>query len=370
MEGQGDLIWSAATGGPWPDPGLAGGDARFMALALRAATAGVGLSSPNPPVGCVLERDGRVLGTGVHLQAGGPHAEVLALADALDRGESPAGATAYVTLEPCCHQGRTPPCTAALLRAGVARVVVGVRDPNPRVAGGGIAALRGRGVAVTEGVLGGACAAFHAPFFKFMTRGLPWVTFLLAPREPGPASRRIGLALRRCADAVVIGRRTAEVHDPDLQDGWPAPAPPHRVLRRVVLDPEARLDPFRRAWRPLEGQPSLRATLEVAQVLRGVEDLRPGPGPGGLCLDALLRGLAARGAGRVLFEGGEELARTLMAQGLVDEFHRFRPPGPLEPPYRDPLLRWAGRPRLRVAIPGGNWEILGQYPQLQAGRVS
>jgi len=354
------LLWSAATGGPWPDPAGLEGDARFMAMALAAAQEGVGLASPNPPVGCVIVSGGRVIGTGAHLRAGGPHAEVAALADAQARGENAHGATAYVTLEPCCHQGRTPPCTAALLKAGLARVVVGVRDPNPRVDGGGIALLRHRGIQVAVGVLGPSCAAFHAPFFKLIGTGLPWVSFLLDPGDRPPPVRRIGQAVRRCAEAVVIGRRTAEVRDPSLRDGWPVPAPEHRLLRRVVLDAGASLDPFRRVWRPLDHQPVLRATLDAALPLQGVEDLRPGPGPNGLSLDGLLRDLAARGAGRVLFEGGGDLARSLLALDLVDEFHRFRREGPALPLFKDPVLRWAGRARLRVAIPGGTWEVLNR----------
>ena len=147
-----------ACGGPFPDPEDLEGDARFLALALREAMKGVGLSSPNPPVGCVLVKDGRILGRGVHTRAGDPHGEIMALRDAASRGEDPCGGTAYVTLEPCCHHGRTPPCTEALLRAGIRRVVVGVRDPNPRVDGGGFALLQAHGLEVVEGVLGEACA--------------------------------------------------------------------------------------------------------------------------------------------------------------------------------------------------------------------
>ena len=119
-----EVAWALATGGPWPDPADLDGDARFMALALREGLNGVGLASPNPPVGCVLVRAGLVIGSGVHTRAGDPHGEVMALRDAEARGEDPKGSTAFVTLEPCCYQGRTPPCTAALIRAGVKRVVV------------------------------------------------------------------------------------------------------------------------------------------------------------------------------------------------------------------------------------------------------
>jgi len=145
-----EVAWALATGGPWPDPDTLEGDAHFMALALREGLKGVGLASPNPPVGCLLVRGGRILGRGVHTRAGDPHGEIMALRDAEARGEDLRDATAYVTLEPCCHQGRTPPCSQALIQAGVTRVVVGVRDPNPRVDGGGLAGTaRYRGASYT-----------------------------------------------------------------------------------------------------------------------------------------------------------------------------------------------------------------------------
>ena len=150
------LAWELACGGPFPDPADLEGDARFMATALRVAMGGVGLSSPNPPVGCLLVKDGNILGRGVHTRAGDPHGEIMALREAESREVPLAGATAYVTLEPCCHHGRTPPCTDALLRAGIARVVVGVRDPNPRVDGGGLRMLQDQGVEVLLGPLGAA----------------------------------------------------------------------------------------------------------------------------------------------------------------------------------------------------------------------
>ncbi|HJW08517.1 MAG TPA: bifunctional diaminohydroxyphosphoribosylaminopyrimidine deaminase/5-amino-6-(5-phosphoribosylamino)uracil reductase RibD, partial [Holophagaceae bacterium] len=174
------LAWELATGGPWPDPAALQGDEAFMAEALREGLKGVGLSSPNPPVGCVLVREGHLVGRGVHTRAGDPHGEIMALRDAEARGEDTRGATAYVTLEPCCHHGRTPPCTEALIQAGIARVVIGVRDPNPRVDGGGLAILRAHGVTVAEGVLGAECGRFHAPFFKLIRSGLPWVSLKLA----------------------------------------------------------------------------------------------------------------------------------------------------------------------------------------------
>ncbi|WP_243302516.1 bifunctional diaminohydroxyphosphoribosylaminopyrimidine deaminase/5-amino-6-(5-phosphoribosylamino)uracil reductase RibD [Geothrix oryzisoli] len=365
-----DTAWALATGGPWPDPDALSGDARFMALALREGLKGVGLSSPNPPVGCVLVKAGRVIGAGVHTRAGDPHGEIMALRDAEARDEDVRGATAYVTLEPCCHQGRTGPCTLALLQAGVTRVVVGVRDPNPRVDGGGLAILRAQGVAVEEGVLGEACARFHAPFFKLIRTGLPWVSLKLALGSDGslgpagrttpitpPAVQRLGHALRRAAEAIVVGRHTAEVDDPQLTDRWPAPTAPHRIFHRVVMDNAGQVPAGARVWQPVAGQPALRAVTGDPEPLRGVEDLRLPPGPRGCSLRHLLHELAARGVGRVLVEGGGTLVQAFLDQGLGDEFHRFQsdlPAGgvPLELPLP---LAWRLRAQARWAE--GCWEV-------------
>ena len=365
-----DLAWALATGGPWPDPGSLEGDARFMALALAEGLKGVGLASPNPPVGCVLVRGGEVLGAGVHTRAGDPHAEIMALRDAETRGQDTRGSTAYVTLEPCCHHGRTPPCTLALLQARVARVVVGVRDPNPRVDGGGLAILRADGVAVEEGVLGEACARFHAPFFKLIRTGLPWVSVKLALGSDGalgpegqatpvtpPSVQQLGHALRRAAEAIVVGRHTAAVDNPQLTDRWPAPSAPHRIFYRVVVDPEGRVPPSARVWQALPGQPALRAVTGDPQPLRGVEDLHLPPGPGGCSLRHLLHELAAHGVGRVLVEGGGALARTFLDQGLADEFHRFQSDHPAGGAPLGLNLPASWGLQAQASWPGGRWEV-------------
>lgn len=343
-----------------------------MAMALAEGLKGVGLSSPNPPVGCVIVQGERVLGQGAHTRVGDPHGEIIALRDAEARGEDPRGATAYVTLEPCCHHGRTPPCTEALLQAGVARVVVGVRDPNPRVDGGGIALLRAHGVRVDEGLLEEACARFHAPFFKLIRTGLPWVGLKLALGSDGalgpegqrtevtpPEVQALAHALRRASDAILVGRRTAALDDPQLSDRWPVPAAPHRLFRRVVLDPQARLPAAARAWQPVQGQPSLRALLVEAPPLKGVEDLLLPPEGEGCSLRHLLHELAARGVGRLLVEGGPTLAQALLQGGLVDEFHRFRADRPVGGPVPrlDLPLHWTLA--AEAAFPGGIWQRLG-----------
>jgi len=333
------LAWDLACGGPLPDPALLQGDERFMALALKEAQGGVGLSSPNPPVGCVLVKNDRIIGQGAHSRAGDPHGEIVALMDAEARGNDVSGATAYVTLEPCCHHGRTPPCTDALLQAGIGSVVVGVRDPNPRVDGGGIAILRAAGLTVKEGVLPDACSRFHAPFFKLIQTGLPWVSLKLALGSDGaigpegetthvtPAAiQSLANALRRAADAILVGRGTIEQDDPQLTDRWPRPMASHRRFYRVVLDPFGKLGAEKKVWRPYPGQPALRILVGEAAPLRGVEDLHvpPTPAGGGCSLRHLLHELSSRGVGRVLVEGGAKTAQAFLDAGFVDEIHLFR----------------------------------------------
>lgn len=366
------LAWPLATGGPWPDPASLSGDERFMALALQEGLQGVGLSSPNPPVGCVLVKGDRVIGQGAHTRAGDPHGEIMALRDAEARGEDTKDATAFVTLEPCCHHGRTPPCTEALIQAGVARVIIGVRDPNPRVDGGGLAILKAHGVEVSEGVLGEACARFHAPFFKLIRTGLPWVALKLALGSDGalgesgrtkevtaPEVQALAHALRRASEAIIVGRGTIEADDPQLTDRWPGPAPAHRAFWRVVLDGQGRLPATHRVWHPVGGQPVLRVLAGEAPPIRGVEDLRLPPGPGGCSLRHLLHELAAKGVGRVLVEGGGRVAQTFLAEGMVDVFHRFQSDHPAGGPRLDlrPPDTW--RMLAEASFSGGRWQVLG-----------
>ncbi|HJV49052.1 MAG TPA: bifunctional diaminohydroxyphosphoribosylaminopyrimidine deaminase/5-amino-6-(5-phosphoribosylamino)uracil reductase RibD [Geothrix sp.] len=365
-----EVAWALATGGPWPDPAGLRGDEHFMALALQEGLKGVGLSSPNPPVGCVLVKEGRVIGRGVHTRAGDPHGEIMALRDAESRAEEPSGATAYVTLEPCCHQGRTGPCTLALIQAGISRVVVGVRDPNPRVDGGGLAILRAQRIAVQEGILGEACARFHAPFFKLIRTGLPWVTLKLALGSDGslgPAGRttqisppevqRLAHALRRASEAIVVGRHTIEVDDPQLTDRWPAPTAPHRSFARVVMDEGGQLPAGARVWAPVAGQPAYRAVTGDPMPLRGVEDLHLPPDGHGCSLRHLLHELVALGVGRVLVEGGGTLAAGFLDQGLVDEFHRFQSERPATGPMLPLRLPAAWILSASARWPTGRWEV-------------
>ena len=219
-----------------------------------------------------------------------------------------------------------------------------------------MARLREQGIAVQEGVLGRACAAFHAPFSKLIRTGLPWVVFLYRTGRPDlrlPVAKAI-FALRRAAEAVVIGRRTA-FGDPVLKDDWPAPVPSNRQLLRVVMDPGGDLAPSCRVWAPLDHQPVLRATLAMREPLPGVEDCWPAPGPGGFLLGSLLGELALRGVGRVLIEGGPNLARALLAQDLGDEFHSLDG-DPASMP--DALLADPAFEHRRLPLPGGAWDTL------------
>ncbi|RMF74303.1 MAG: bifunctional diaminohydroxyphosphoribosylaminopyrimidine deaminase/5-amino-6-(5-phosphoribosylamino)uracil reductase RibD, partial [Planctomycetota bacterium] len=218
-----------------------------MRIALRTARRGLGRVEPNPPVGCVLVRGGRELARGFHRYFGGPHAEV----DALRRAGNARGATAYVTLEPCCYHGKTPPCTQALIAAGIRRVVAAVRDPNPRVSGRGLALLRRAGLQVDVGVLADEAEALIAPFRKLTKTGRPWVIAKWAQSLDGRIATRTGdsrwisdVAARTHAhrtrarvDAIIIGARTAGIDDPLLTARL---ARPRRVAARVVLDPNLR----------------------------------------------------------------------------------------------------------------------------------
>ena len=317
-------------------------DAAFMARALALAARGLGLTSPNPAVGAVLVRDGRVVGEGAHLRAGGPHAEVAALAEA---GEAARGAACYVTLEPCCHQGRTPPCVEALIAAGVARIVAACRDPNPRVDGRGLAALRAAGIEVTLGVGEAEARALNRAFFSFVTTGRPHVTLKTAMTLDGKiaawdgtsrwisgeAARAEAHRLRFLADAVLVGIGTVLKDDPALTVRLPD-APPKQPFRVVVdsrlrIRPDARVltagDPSRTI---VAGAAPLRGRRAAALRARGVRVLELPRDGRRVSLGALLAALAELDVVAVLAEGGAELGAGLLDAGLVDRVAFFVAP--------------------------------------------
>ncbi|MBX6745086.1 MAG: bifunctional diaminohydroxyphosphoribosylaminopyrimidine deaminase/5-amino-6-(5-phosphoribosylamino)uracil reductase RibD, partial [Acetobacteraceae bacterium] len=308
-------------------------DREHMAAALRLARRGLGNTWPNPAVGCVIVRDGQVVGRGWTQPGGRPHAETEALARA---GEAARGATAYVTLEPCSHWGRTPPCCDALVRAGVARVVVATGDPDPRVDGRGLQRLREAGIAVELGLMEAEARALIAGFSRRITRGLPLVTLKLATTLDGriatatgesrwitgPEARRVAHALRARHDAILVGSGTVLADDPDLTCRIPGMA--SVSLARVVADARLRTPLSARLVATAREVPTWIATRTgqkpaalAPYQAAGVEILTVRPGKVGLDLPLLLGALAQRGVTRVMAEGGAGLAAGLLRDGLV-----------------------------------------------------
>ncbi|MFR9674159.1 bifunctional diaminohydroxyphosphoribosylaminopyrimidine deaminase/5-amino-6-(5-phosphoribosylamino)uracil reductase RibD [Streptomyces sp. TR02-1] len=298
-----------------------------MHRAVELAARGLGSTSPNPVVGCVvLDPHGRAVGEGWHQRAGGPHAEVHALAEA---GDDAAGGTAVVTLEPCDHTGRTGPCTQALLDAGIARVVYAVPDPDGAAAGGA-ATLTAAGVEVVPGLLADEAAEVNAAWLTAVRRGTPHVTWKYAASLDGRSAASDGTSrwitsqesrhdvhrLRARSDAVLVGSGTLRADDPHLAvRGIPGATQP----LRVVLDTDARVRPDARVLD--DDAPTLVAVAEDAdttQLPETVEVLRLPRCDGGLPLPDLLRHLQQRQVRSVLLEGGPTLAGAFLAAGLVD----------------------------------------------------
>ncbi len=315
-----------------------------MALALRLAGRGLGRTWPNPAVGCVVVKGGRVVGRGWTQPGGRPHAETEALRRA---GAQALGAIAYVTLEPCAHYGRTPPCTMALIRAGVRRVVVATTDPDPRVDGRGIAQLRQAGVEVEFGLLQAEAEALNAGFRLKARAGRPLVTLKLATSLDGRIATRSGASqwltgepararghwLRATHDAIMVGSGTALADDPSLTCRLPGLE--GRSPVRVVLDGRLRLPATSRlaatagevpVW--LFTRPGAAAGAPAAALRAGGSELIEvaAAAEQGLALAEVLATLAARGITRLLVEGGAELAAALLRAGLVDRLAWFQAP--------------------------------------------
>jgi diaminohydroxyphosphoribosylaminopyrimidine deaminase/5-amino-6-(5-phosphoribosylamino)uracil reductase len=353
-------------------------DTRFMATAIRLARHGLDSTSPNPRVGCVLVRNGELIAEGWHNRAGEPHAEALALAVA---GENARGATAYVTLEPCSHHGRTGPCADALVAAGIARVVVATEDPNPRVRGQGIARLRAAGIEVEVGVLASEARALNPGFFARMTRGRPWLCCKLAMSLDGRTAMASGESqwitgesarqdvqrLRARSCAVMTGIGTVLRDDPrlDVRLGDAASA---RQPLRVVLDSQLRTPPGARLTAGpghallvhAESDPS----REQALIAAGCELLRLPDGQGRVALPALLEALAARECNEVLLEAGAALCGAFAAAGLIDEYRIYMAPVLLgsnaRPLLELPFEHMAERLQLRITAVeavGEDWRI-------------
>jgi len=312
-------------------------DRQRLAQCLDLARQAIGLSDPNPRVGCVIgQADGRVLATGSTQQAGGPHAEAVALAQARAAGLSLQGGTAWVSLEPCAHHGRTPPCCDALVDAGLARVVVATRDPNPLVAGQGIARLRAAGLTVdlADGATARAARELNIGFFSRMQRGRPWLRMKIAASLDGrtaldnglsqwitgPAARTDGHVWRRRASAVLTGIGTVLEDDPRLDVRLvDSPLQPLRVIvdARLQTPPQARIlapPGAVRIYTAADQGPAADA-LRV----QGAELVALPDGQGKVDLAAMLTDLAQRGVNELHVEAGHKLNASLLRAGLVDE---------------------------------------------------
>lgn len=305
----------------------------MMRWAIALALEGAGRTSPNPMVGAIVVKGGRIVGEGYHRRAGTPHAEVHALRGA---GKKARGADLYVTLEPCCHTGRTPPCTEAIIEAGISQVFVGARDPNPKVNGRGVRALRNAGIHVTEGVLEASCGEINRAYNRFITTGMPFVTAKAALTIDGKigtaggdsrwitnaACRRYVHELRSNVDAIMIGGGTIRMDDPRLTvrlSGW------HGIQPRILIV-DAKLDIPR--YSNIMSRPAgslIFATTNQAPlsrikwinerghrviVCRATKD-------GRVFLPQAMREIAKQGIGSVLLEGGGHLFADAISRGLV-----------------------------------------------------
>lgn len=351
-------------------------DAAFMRQAIALARRGLGRTSPNPPVGAVVVAQGRVVGRGWHKRPGAAHGEAMALRAA---GARARGATLYVTLEPCNHHGRTPPCTEAILASGVRRVVFGARDPNPLVRGGGAARLRRAGIEVLGGVERAACEELVAAFVSLVRRGRPLVTLKLAATLDGrlatrsgdsrwitgPTARRLVHRWRDEMDAVMVGIGTVLADDPRLtcrRRGGRDPL-------RVVVDSRLRTPPSALVLTKEAAPATLIASVisrgpKLTALRAGGATVLPLPSRGGrVSLRCLFAALGQRGVASVLLEGGPTLAAAALREGLVDRLYVFLSPrligGDGMPMLaslgvgrlRDaPRLRWVGAERV-----GDDW---------------
>jgi diaminohydroxyphosphoribosylaminopyrimidine deaminase/5-amino-6-(5-phosphoribosylamino)uracil reductase len=318
-------------------------DEQYMRFALQLAEAALGQTGTNPSVGCVVVKDGRIIGMGAHLRQGEAHAEVHALDMA---GADAEGSTVYVTLEPCSHHGRTPPCADRLIREKVRRVVVAVTDPNPHVAGRGIARLREHGIEVTAGVLEEEAAALHEVFFHQITSGRPFVAVKTASTLDGriaaptgdskwitsPDSRAFVHTLRHRYQAILVGVGTVLADDPMLTAR--GDAAPKRDPLRVIADSRLSTPPESRALAPrTDGQPSAimlttaaaPSQARAALITRGANIVDCGPGPR-VDWAVALQELGNLGIASILVEGGGTISGSLLAAGLVDKVHAFVAP--------------------------------------------
>ena len=310
-------------------------DEQHMERALALAALGKGRTSPNPMVGCVIVRDGQVIGEGFHQRAGEPHAEIEAIRAAGDNIE---GATLYLNLEPCTHQGRTPPCVEALIARRPARVVVGMSDPNPKVAGEGIFRLREAGIDVDVGLCEDAARRLNEVFIKYITTGLPFVICKAAMTLDGKIathaghsrwvtceeSRRRVHELRNEVDAILVGSRTVMLDDPSLTTRVESPQPHDPV--RIILDADDYLDENRRVFMVESQAPTWVVLPEDRECARADDILHVRRGGEGFDMRHLMTVLGEREITSVLIEGGGTTHASAFEAGVVDKVLFFVAP--------------------------------------------
>lgn len=307
-------------------------DAGWMKAALTLARRGLGRVWPNPAVGCVIVADGRVVGRGWTQPGGRPHAEAMALAQA---GVAARGATVYVSLEPCAHHGKTPPCADALVKSGVARVVMTMEDPDPRVSGKGAARLRDAGIAVDVGIMAAEAEDVNCGFLLRQRAGRPWLTLKLAASVDGriatvtgesqwitcPPARAFAHMLRATHDAVLVGSGTLRADDPALTVRLPGMA--ERTPVRIVADTHLAMSDQSQLAQSAAASPVWlchKHGADTAALPHGVASIPVAlAGGGGVDLNEMMAALGARGLTRVFCEGGGGLAAGLLRAGLVDE---------------------------------------------------
>jgi len=355
----------------------------YMRMALDLASSAMGRTSPNPMVGAVLVKDGKVVGKGYHARAGTPHAEVVALRDA---GEATRGSTLYVTLEPCCHHGRTGPCTEAVIKAGVKKVVAAMTDPNPLVAGKGFGRLREAGLEVEAGILEEDARKLNEVFIKYITTGLPFVVMKaavsldgkIATRAgesqwiTGPGAREYGHRLRDRYDAVMVGINTVLADNPSLNTRLPGGG---RDAVRVVLDSQARTPPEANIIKSSPGAPVIIITTPgaPAERLTALEgagarvEIVPAVS-GRVDIKAAFSVLARRGITSVLIEGGGMVHASALDSGMVDKVVWFiaplliggrEAPGPLGGEGPERLAGATALDRVSVSRIGGDILVEG-----------
>ncbi len=348
-------------------------DEFWMGRALDLAARGRGRTSPNPMVGAVIVRDGQLVGEGFHAYAGSDHAEVVAHREA---GSAASGATLYVSLEPCCHHGRTPPCVDEIVHAGIRRVVAASEDPNPAVSGRGIAALREAGLTVEVGLLGGEAARLNEAFFKYVRTGLPFATLKVAASLDGKIATRTGESrwitgesarrlvhqLRNEADAVLVGIGTVLRDDPLLTTRLGIAD--QRDPIRVIVDNLARLPLRAKVVNRASTAPTILAVSQMAPQSKlealereGVQVIVVENSPRRVSLERLMEALGKRGILSVIIEGGAEINASALREGVVDKVLVFLAP----------IL--IGGKSTPTAVGGDGIESLGQALRLHDVRI-